>query len=72
MTSSSSFNLRRPLSGPHNAVSGRHKVWSQEELAAAADVSIPKIKRLKAHDGPWAAGTRREQDTLSAILPDKW
>jgi DNA-binding XRE family transcriptional regulator len=25
--------------------------WSQEELAAAADVSIPTIKRLEAHDG---------------------
>jgi transcriptional regulator with XRE-family HTH domain len=26
--------------------------WSQEELAAAADVSIPTIKRLEAADGP--------------------
>jgi DNA-binding XRE family transcriptional regulator len=26
--------------------------WSQEQLAAAADVSIPTIKRLEAHDGP--------------------
>ena len=26
--------------------------WSQEELAAAADVSIPTIKRLEAKDGP--------------------
>ena len=26
--------------------------WSQEELAAAADVSIPTIKRLEAQDGP--------------------
>jgi predicted transcriptional regulator len=26
--------------------------WSQEELAAAADVSIPTIKRLEATDGP--------------------
>ncbi len=26
--------------------------WSQEELAAAADVSIPTIKRLEASDGP--------------------
>jgi predicted transcriptional regulator len=26
--------------------------WSQEDLAAAADVSIPTIKRLEAHDGP--------------------
>jgi predicted transcriptional regulator len=26
--------------------------WSQEELAATADVSIPTIKRLEAADGP--------------------
>ena len=26
--------------------------WSQEELAGAADVSIPTIKRLEAQDGP--------------------
>jgi DNA-binding XRE family transcriptional regulator len=26
--------------------------WSQEELAAAANVSIPTIKRLEAEDGP--------------------
>jgi transcriptional regulator with XRE-family HTH domain len=26
--------------------------WSQEELAAAANVSIPTIKRLEASDGP--------------------
>ena len=26
--------------------------WSQEELAAAADVSIPTVKRLEAQDGP--------------------
>jgi len=26
--------------------------WSQEQLAAAADVSIPTIKRLEAEDGP--------------------
>lgn len=26
--------------------------WSQEELASAADVSIPTIKRLEANDGP--------------------
>src|SRR5579862_4258892 len=25
--------------------------WSQEELATAADLSIPTIKRLEAHDG---------------------
>ena len=26
--------------------------WSQEQLAAAADVSTPTIKRLEAKDGP--------------------
>ena len=26
--------------------------WSQEQLAAAAEVSIPTIKRLEANDGP--------------------
>jgi predicted transcriptional regulator len=26
--------------------------WSQEDLATAADVSIPTIKRLEAQDGP--------------------
>jgi DNA-binding XRE family transcriptional regulator len=26
--------------------------WSQEQLALAADVSLPTIKRLEANDGP--------------------
>jgi len=26
--------------------------WSQEELASAADISLPTIKRLEAQDGP--------------------
>jgi transcriptional regulator with XRE-family HTH domain len=26
--------------------------WSQEQLAAAANVSVPTIKRLEAQDGP--------------------
>jgi hypothetical protein len=26
--------------------------WSQEQLAASAEVSIPTIKRLEANDGP--------------------
>ena len=26
--------------------------WSQENLAAAADISVPTIKRLEAQDGP--------------------
>ena len=29
--------------------------WSQEELASAADVSLPTIKRLEAAEG-WLAG----------------
>jgi predicted transcriptional regulator len=32
--------------------------WSQEQLAVAAGVSIPTIKRLEAQDGP--VGGRRE------------
>jgi transcriptional regulator with XRE-family HTH domain len=32
--------------------------WSQEQLAAAAGISIPTIKRLEASDGP--LGGRRE------------
>jgi transcriptional regulator with XRE-family HTH domain len=32
--------------------------WSQDELAAAAAISIPTIKRLEAGDGP--LGGRRE------------
>ena len=35
--------------------------WSQEQLAAAADVSIPTIKRLEAQDGPM--GGRDETGT---------
>lgn len=35
--------------------------WSQEQLAAAADVSIPTIKRLEAQDGP--LGGRSETGT---------
>jgi DNA-binding XRE family transcriptional regulator len=26
--------------------------WSQEDLASAADVSLPTVKRLEAQDGP--------------------
>lgn len=35
--------------------------WSQESLAAAADISLPTIKRLEAHDGP--LGGRNETAT---------
>jgi transcriptional regulator with XRE-family HTH domain len=31
--------------------------WSQEQLASAANVSIPTIKRLEAHDGPLGGRT---------------
>jgi predicted transcriptional regulator len=35
--------------------------WSQERLAAAADVSVPTIKRLEAHEG--LLGGRNETGT---------
>jgi transcriptional regulator with XRE-family HTH domain len=35
--------------------------WSQEQLAVAADVSIPTIKRLEAHEG--LLGGRNETGT---------
>jgi DNA-binding XRE family transcriptional regulator len=35
--------------------------WSQDDLATAAGVSIPTIKRLEAHDGP--LGGRSETET---------
>ena len=31
--------------------------WSQDELSAAADISLPTIKRLEAAEG-WLAGRR--------------
>ena len=36
--------------------------WSQEELASAANVSLPTIKRLEAVDGPlgWSADDCRQ------------
>jgi transcriptional regulator with XRE-family HTH domain len=37
--------------------------WSQEELAAAAKVSIPTIKRLEATDGPLGG----RSDTIAKI-----
>jgi len=37
--------------------------WSQEQLAGAAGVSIPTIKRLEAHDGPLGG----RSDTASKI-----
>jgi transcriptional regulator with XRE-family HTH domain len=41
--------------------------WSQEELAAAADVSIPTIKRLEAIDGP-LGGRNETADKIRKAL----
>jgi predicted transcriptional regulator len=41
--------------------------WSQKELAAAADVSIPTIKRLEATDGP-LGGTSQTANKIRMAL----
>jgi transcriptional regulator with XRE-family HTH domain len=41
--------------------------WSQEQLAAAANVSIPTIKRLEAHDGS-LGGRTDTGDKIEAAL----
>ena len=41
--------------------------WSQEDLAAAADVSIPTIKRLEAVDGP-LGGRNETADKIRTAL----
>src|SRR5262245_26763116 len=41
--------------------------WSQEELAAAADVSIPTIKRLEASDGPLGGRTETAEKIRTAL-----
>jgi transcriptional regulator with XRE-family HTH domain len=41
--------------------------WSQEQLAAAANMSIPTIKRLEAHDGP-LGGRAETGDKIEAAL----
>ena len=41
--------------------------WSQEELAAAADVSIPTIKRLEARDGPLGGRDETSKKICSAL-----
>ena len=41
--------------------------WSQEELATAANVSIPTIKRLEAHDGPLGGRTETGQKIRTAL-----
>ena len=41
--------------------------WSQEKLAAAADVSIPTIKRLEAQDGPLGGRSETGSKIRSAL-----
>jgi transcriptional regulator with XRE-family HTH domain len=41
--------------------------WSQEQLAAAADVSIPTIKRLEAQDGPLGGRNETGSKIRSAL-----
>jgi transcriptional regulator with XRE-family HTH domain len=41
--------------------------WSQEQLAEAADVSIPTIKRLEAQEGP-LGGRTYTGDKIKAAL----
>jgi predicted transcriptional regulator len=41
--------------------------WPQEQLASAANVSIPTIKRLEAHDGP-LGGRTDTGDKIKAAL----
>jgi transcriptional regulator with XRE-family HTH domain len=41
--------------------------WSQEQLAAAADVSIPTIKRLESRDGPLGGRSETGSKIRSAL-----
>ena len=41
--------------------------WSQEQLAAAAGVSIPTIKRLEADDGPLGGRTETGMKIREAL-----
>jgi predicted transcriptional regulator len=41
--------------------------WSQEELASAADLSLPTIKRLEAAEG-WLAGRQTTVHSIRAAL----
>jgi len=41
--------------------------WSQEELAAAADVSLPTIKRLEAAEG-WLGGRQTTSHRIRTAL----
>jgi predicted transcriptional regulator len=42
--------------------------WSQDDLARAADVSAPTIKRLEASDGPLGGRDETVEKILSAIF----
>jgi predicted transcriptional regulator len=42
--------------------------WSQEELASAADVSIPTIKRLEANDGPLGGRRQTVEKILNSLI----
>ena len=42
--------------------------WSQEDLAQAADVSIPTIKRLEAKDGALGGRGETAEKIVGAIL----
>jgi transcriptional regulator with XRE-family HTH domain len=41
--------------------------WSQEQLAAAAGVSIPTVKRLEAQDGPLGGRSETGSKIRSAL-----
>ncbi|RTM12094.1 MAG: transcriptional regulator [Bradyrhizobiaceae bacterium] len=41
--------------------------WSQDDLAAAAKVSIPTIKRLEASDGPLGGRAETTTKILTAL-----
>lgn len=41
--------------------------WSQEDLAEAAEVSIPTIKRLEASDGPLGGRAETTTKIVSAL-----
>jgi predicted transcriptional regulator len=41
--------------------------WSQEQLASAAKVSLPTIKRLEAADG-WLGGRQTTAEKIQAAL----
>jgi transcriptional regulator with XRE-family HTH domain len=41
--------------------------WSQEQLAQAADISIPTIKRLESNDGPLGGRTETAKKIRAAL-----